>query len=301
MVSGAPFRPSGHKDTLAPRCACEGLWAGTQDAVPLPDPSPDATVVVTGASSGIGEALAHELASRGHNVTLIARRRNRLRVLAAKLERTHHVSARVHVADLATARGRRAAVAAIGADGRVVGGLCNNAGTGRFGPFHEEEPDRLNSLVALNVDAVHELTLAMLPAMVQRGEGAVLNVASILGHGPIPNSASYSASKAFVLTLSEAIHTELRNTGVSCTALSPGPVRTDAIAASGVEDHVPVTPGLLFADIGGVARAGVDAMESGRRTAVPGLANQLFTLGSRYLPRTITLPLGLAASKLTTS
>ena len=254
--------------------------------------------MVTGASSGIGEALAHELASRGHNVTLIARRRARLRALAAELEATHGISARFHVADLATARGRKTALAAIGADGRVIAGLCNNAGVGRFGAFHEEEPERLNALVALNVDAVHELTLALLPGMVDRGAGAVLNVASILGHGPVPNNASYSASKAFVLTLSEAIHTELSGTGVSCTAFSPGPVRTDAIAASGVEDHVPFTPGLFFADIAAVARAGVDAMESGRRTAIPGLANQLFAAGSRYLPRTVTLPLGLAALKL---
>jgi hypothetical protein len=205
---------------------------------------------------------------------------------------------RFHVADLATGRGRRTALSSVGADGLVVAGLCNNAGAGRFGAFHEEEPDRLNALVALNVDAVHELTLALLPGMVERGTGAVLNVASILGHGPVPNNASYSASKAFVLTLSEAIHTELWGTGVSCTAFSPGPVRTDAIAASGVEDIVPFTPGLFFADIEAVARAGVDAMEGGRRTATPGLANQLFAAGSRYLPRTITLPLGLAASKL---
>ncbi|MBA2513419.1 MAG: SDR family oxidoreductase [Solirubrobacterales bacterium] len=274
------------------------LHPGQSETVSLPQPSPDATVVVTGASSGIGEALAHELASRGHNVTLIARRRKRLQALAAAFEEAHGISARFHVADLSTTRGRKTALSAIGADGRVVAGLCNNAGVGRFGAFHEEEPRRLNALVALNVDAVHELTLALLPSMVERGEGAVLNVASILGHGPVPNNASYSASKAFVVTLSEAIHTELWGTGVSCTAFSPGPVRTDAIAASGVEELIPFTPGIFFTDIGGVARAGVDAMESGRRTAVPGLANQLFAAGSRYLPRTITLPLSFAASKL---
>ncbi len=296
MVRGAP--PDRVTQSACATMRLRGAWGGHPRAVPLPQPAPDATVLVTGASSGIGEALACELAARGHNVTLIARRRERLRTLAAALEEAHGISVRFHVADLATARGRKTALAAVGGDGRVVSGLCNNAGVGRFGAFHEEEPKRLNALVALNVDAVHELTLALLPGMVERGEGAVLNVASILGHGPVPNNASYSASKAFVLTLSEAIHTELWGTGVSCTAFSPGPVRTDAIAASGVEELIPFSPGILFADIGGVARAGVDAMESGRRTAVPGLANQLFAAGSRYLPRTVTLPLSFAASKL---
>jgi short-subunit dehydrogenase len=220
--------------------------------------------------------------------------------VATALEEEHQVSVRVHVADLASARGRKRAIAAVGSDGRIVAGLCNNAGVGRFGAFHEQEPERLNALVALNVEAVHELTLALLPGMVERGVGAVLNVASILGHGPVPNNASYSASKAFVLTLSEAIHTELRGTGVSCTAFSPGPVRTDAIAASDVARHVPFTPGIFFGDIGSVARAGVDAMEDGRRSAVPGLVNQIFAAGSRYLPRTFTLPIGLAASRLRT-
>ncbi len=266
--------------------------------MPLPDPSDDTTVVITGASAGIGEALARELAARGHNVTLVARRRDRLRELAAELERGHGVAAAIHVADLAKPRQRTRAIGSIRADGRVVVGLCNNAGTGRFGAFHEEEPARLNALIALNVNALHELTLAFLPGMVARGEGAVLNVASILGHGPIPNNASYSASKAFVLTLSEAIHAELFGTGVSCTAFSPGPVRTDAIEASGVDAVMPSPPGMLWGDADDIAREGVDAMEEGRRTAIPGLANQLFAAGSRYLPRTVTLPLAFVARRI---
>jgi uncharacterized protein len=264
----------------------------------LPPPDAGSTVIVTGASSGIGAALARELASRGHGVTLVARRRDELRRLAADIEADHAVAARTHVADLAKPKARLAVIRAVRDDGLEIAGLCNNAGVGKFGPFHEEDPDRLNALVALNVNALHELTLAVLPGMVERGEGAVLNVASILGFGPLPNNASYSASKAFVINLSEAIHTELYGTGVSCTAFSPGPVRTDAIAASGVEDFVPVRPGVLFADVESVARAGVDAMEQGRRTAIPGVVNQLLAAGNRYLPRTVTLPLQFAASRL---
>ena len=265
----------------------------------LPAPRANTTVVVTGASSGIGEAFARELASRGHGVTLIARRREELQRIKRDLESEQDVAVRYHVADLAKPRARKAAAEAIREDGLEVAGLINNAGVGRFGRFHELDGELLNSLVALNVNALHELTLDFLPGMVERGKGAILNVASILGHGPVPNNASYSASKAFVLTLSEAVHTELTGTGVSCTAFSPGPVRTDAIAESGVEDVVPVpTPGILFADVEGTARAGVDAMEAGRRTAIPGLANQLFAAGGRYLPRTVTLPLAFAASRL---
>ena len=266
--------------------------------MPLPDPQPDATVVVTGASSGIGEALARELAARGHHLTLVARRRERLRALASEIEREHGVAAAIRVADLARPRSRAAAIRAILDGDRIVAGLCNNAGVGRFGPFHEEEPDRLNALVALNVNALHELTLAVLPGMVERAEGAILNVASILGHGPIPNNASYSASKSFVITLSEAVHTELAGTGVSCTAFSPGPVRTDAIEDSDVDDVMGGPPGVLWGDVDSIARAGVDAMEEGRRTAIPGLANQLFAAGSRYLPRTVVLPLSAVAAKL---
>ena len=265
----------------------------------LPDPSSDATVVVTGASSGIGEALARELAARGHNVTLVARRGAALARLAAELEREHGVRALVHTADLARPRSRAALIPAVRDDGLAVVGLCNNAGVGRFGAFADEEPAELAALVALNVDAVHELTHAFLPGMVSRGAGAVLNVASILGHGPVPGNASYSASKAFVVTLSEAVHAELSGTGVSCTAFLPGPVRTDAIDASGVRDVVPVAPpDLLFADTAATARAAVDAMEAGRRTAIPGLLNQLFAAGGRFLPRSVTLPLATAASRL---
>ncbi|HEX8101507.1 MAG TPA: SDR family oxidoreductase [Solirubrobacteraceae bacterium] len=264
----------------------------------LPAPRSDSTVVVTGASSGIGEALARELALRGHGVTLIARREEALRELAADIERCFGVRASVVAADLSRPDARAAAVRAVCDEGLVVAGLCNNAGVGRFGAFADEEPAQLASLVALNVDAVHELTHAFLPGMVSRGEGAILNVASILGHGPVPNNASYSASKAFVVTLSEAVHTELMGTGVSCTAFSPGPVRTDAIDASGVRDVVPVAPDVLFADTAATARAGVDAMEAGRRTAIPGVLNQLMAAGGRFLPRSVTLPLAFAASKL---
>ena len=177
----------------------------------LPPPADDATVVVTGASSGIGRALAEELARRGHHVTLIARRRDRLHELAEGLAADHGVRAEAIGADLSSARSRARAVRTVREGGLRVSGVCNNAGVGGYGVFHEMGEEHLGRLVALNVNAVHELALAFVPAMVERGAGAVLNVASILGHGPVPRLASYTASKAVVVTLSEALRVVRRH------------------------------------------------------------------------------------------
>ena len=126
----------------------------------------------------------------------------------------------------------------------------------------------------LNVVALHDLTTRLLRPMVDRGEGAILNVGSIFAFAPIPQNASYAATKAFVGSFSEALHAELSGTGVSCSVLSPGPTRTGAFEASGAPELAGLGPGLLWQDAGAVAHAGVDAMEAGRRTSVPGLVNK---------------------------
>jgi short-subunit dehydrogenase len=254
----------------------------------LPTPAPGRPVVVTGASAGIGDSLARELARRGHDLVLVARRRDRLEALAEEL-RSELVAVEVLPADLADPPARRELIAAL--DGRPLAGLCNNAGIGGFGPFVDGDREVMHDLVALNVNALHDLMAAVLPGMVERGEGAVLNVASILGHAPQPHNAAYAASKAFVLTLSEAVHAELRGTGVSVTAISPGPVRTGIFGLSAAEALEDLGPSALWADAPDVAAAAVDAMEEGRRSVVPGVANQLAAVGGRYLPRSVTLPL----------
>jgi hypothetical protein len=251
----------------------------------LPAPRENATVVVTGASSGIGEAIARELAARGHHTTLVARRRDRLRAVAAELE----PGADVHVADLSSRRSRVRLASALERGDRVIAGLVNNAGVGGFGAVLEHDPAHLRDLVELNVGATHDLLLAVLPGMVDRGEGAICTVASILGHGPIAHNASYSASKAFAITLSEAVHAELTGTGVSCTTVSPGPVRTDIFAVSNATDYADLGPGILWKDPTDIARDTVDAMEAGDRHIVPGLANQAFAAGARLLPRGVLL------------
>jgi short-subunit dehydrogenase len=251
--------------------------------------APGVPVVVTGASAGIGEALAAELAARGHDLVLVARRRDRLRALARRLREREHVDVEIRPADLADPEQRRALAAEL-AD-RQLAGLCNNAGVGSYGPYLDAEPGHLAAMVELNASATNDLMAAVLPGLVARGEGAVLNVASILGHGAQPHNAAYAATKAFAITLSEAVHAELAGTGVSVTALSPGPVRTDIYDSSDAADLQDIGPSLLWQEPDEVARAAVDAMERGERTAVPGLVNALAAAGGRYLPQTIRLPL----------
>jgi uncharacterized protein len=255
----------------------------------LPSPLPGSPVVVTGASSGIGDAIARRLAARGHDLVLVARREDRLEALAAELHERSTVTAEIAVVDLADPDERGAFAGELGE--REIAGLVNNAGVGAFGRVADADPGHLRTLVALNVAAVQELTTAVLGGMVERGEGAVLVVASILGHGPVPFNATYAASKAFGIALSEAVHAELQGTGVSSTVLSPGPVRTEIYGPSGAEALESLGPDALWQEPDEVARAAVAAMERGSRSATPGVVNQLAALGGRYLPRTVTLPL----------
>ena len=246
-------------------------------------------MVITGASAGIGAELARRLADRGHDVVLVARREQRLRELAEQLRLRHGIRAEVEVCDLGDAAARRELVDRLLA-GRVVAGLCNNAGMGTVGTLLEAGVEREQQVVRLNVDAVHHLTGAFLPGMVERGAGAILNVASTAAFQPLPGFATYAASKAFVQSFSEAVHAELGGTGVSVTALCPGFTHTEFGEKAGASEHERALPELLFQDAQAVARAGVDAMIAGRRTAIPGLHNRASMLGGRLVPRSLLLP-----------
>jgi uncharacterized protein len=251
----------------------------------LPSPRPDTTVVVTGASSGIGAAVARELGERGYDLTLVARRRKPLRALADELP-TH---ARVLTADLARDSERRRVLDDL-ADGPDVIGLCNNAGAALFGSVLEHDLDDEARVVRTNVVAFHELAVALARGMVERGEGAILNAGSITAFAPFPHNATYSATKAFVQSFSEALHAELSGTGVSCTVASFGPVRTDIWRRSGW-DVANVGGDLLWQQPEQAARAAVDAMAAGRRTVTPGITNKVAALGFALAPRTAWLPL----------
>ncbi len=251
----------------------------------LPAPTPESTVVVTGASSGIGAELARELARRGYGVTLVARRTDRLEALAKELPTTTAVIS----CDLTDRAAREELVRRL--DDPNVVGLCNNAGHGLHGPFHEADLDRELGMVTLNVEALHHLTGALLPRLVRQGAGAILNVASTAAFQPLPGFATYAATKAFVQSFSEAVHAELGGTGVSVTCLCPGFTHTEFGENAGTREAEEALPGFLWMEAPEVARTGVDAMVAGRRSAIPGLLNRASMIGGRMTPRTVLLPL----------
>ena len=257
----------------------------------LPSPARDRTCLITGASSGIGADIARALARRGHGVTLVARRKERLRELANELEERHGVRAETAAADLTSAAARARLVQTLERRGVSVEVLVNNAGFGSGGAFWELDADRETDMVRTNVETVVALTRAYLPRMVERGRGAILNLGSTIAFQPIPFQTTYGATKAFVLSFTEALHEELRGTDVTVTALCPGPVRTefgDEGGFGGADDRI---PGFMWLSSAEVAEAGVRGLESGQRVVVPGIVNQVGALGGRHAPRWALLPL----------
>lgn len=250
----------------------------------LAAPSADATVVVTGASSGIGLEIARGLARRGYPLTLVARRRDRLDDLADELRRTHGVAVEVAPLDLGESVARSEFLHRL--HGRQIAGLVNSAGFGTNGPFHSLPWGRERDQVIVNVLALTELTHATLPPMIAVGAGAVFNIGSIAGFQPLPGAAVYSATKAYVQTFSEAVHEGLAGTGMSCTALCPGPVPTEWWEVAG--EQVPGRATQLSAEE--VAEVGISAMFAGKRMVVPGLVLKLTGLAGRFAPRALLLP-----------
>jgi uncharacterized protein len=263
--------------------------------VTLPDPTPDTAALVTGASAGIGAAIARELAERGHALVLVARREARLDELAEQLTAEFGVRAETLGSDLAKPASRQRLPARIESLGLEISVLVNNAGFATGGPFHESDPARELEQVRVLVEAVVALSSAFLSAMVRRGRGAILNVASTAGMQPLPYSAGYSAAKAYVLTFSEALHQELHGSGVIVTALAPGPVSTDFWDVAGWEvgsgqsfERAVPRPAWVTAEQ--AASAGVKGLEAGRRVVVPGLPIRAAMLATQYLPHAFKLP-----------
>ncbi len=251
----------------------------------LPKPNNQATVVITGASSGIGTELARGLARRGYPLLLVARRRDRLEELADGLRDEYSVAIEVLPLDLGDAEARGQLAERLRND--PIAGLCNSAGFGTSGAFHTLPVERESEQVTLNALALMELTHAALPGMVDRGAGAVLNIASIAAFQPLPGMAVYSATKAFVQTFSEAVHEGLHGTGVSCTVLCPGPVPTEWAEIADAE-HVNI--GLAQVSPRDVAAAAVAGMIDGKRSVVPGVVPKVASMGGRFVPRSVLLP-----------
>jgi short-subunit dehydrogenase len=239
-----------------------------------------AWAVVTGASSGLGKAFAAQLASRGYPVMLVARRERELEDVAAEVRRLGG-EARVVVADLSSAAGLGAVVGALDQVG-PVDVLVNNAGFGEYGPFLEQRPEADAGQVALNIGAVVGLTRALLPRMVARGRGSIINLASALSFMPVPYFATYAATKAFVLHFSEAIAEEVRGSGVQVLAVGPGPASTGFVQASGMHGMRRQLP-LLNAEE--VVRVSLEAADRGRVVRVIGTIWRLLAFVVRITPR----------------
>ena len=263
----------------------------------LPAPSYGSTVVITGASSGIGADMARQLAERGYNVTLVARRRERLEELADELREAHDIHVDVETCDLGSPAARGRLTKKLLSGEREVVGLCNNAGFGNLGNFLDNDPEAETAVVRLNIEALHELTGAFLPRMVKQGAGAILNVASTAAFQPLPGFATYAASKAFVHSFSEAVHSEVRGSGVSVTSLCRGFSRTEFEEAAGAEDAAAKLPGFTWMESEDVARQAVEGMLAGKRTVVPGAINKAVSTSGRFIPRTVLLPLVKSVSK----
>ena len=257
--------------------------------MPVPLPSRDARAVVTGSSQGIGEALATELAARGHHLIITARREDVLRDVATTIAGRYGVEVEVRPVDLTDATARAALADELA--GRNISILCNNAGTATFGPVSALDPDAEKSQVQLNVVAVHDLTLAVLPGMIERGAGGILISGSVAGNSPIPNNATYAASKAFANTFSESLRGELKKNGVHVTLLAPGPVRTempDPADASLVDKLIPE---FLWISAEHTAKVSLDALEHNKMRIVPGLTSKAMSVASGYAPRAVVAPI----------
>ncbi len=256
--------------------------------MPLPTRSPDARAVVTGASHGIGEALATELAARGHNLIITARREDVLKDLATRLADKYRVAVDVRPGDLTDPiqRGKLSDELAT----RNISILCANAGAATLGPVAELDPAGERALVQLNVVGVHDLTLAVLPGMIERKAGGILISGSAAGNSPIPHNATYASTKAFLNTFSESLRWELRGSGVHVTLLAPGPVRTGL--ADSVDESVAkkLVPDFLWVSPEYTAKVSLNGLARNKMRVVPGVPGKWMSVSNQYLPRAIVTP-----------
>ena len=238
--------------------------------------------VVTGASSGLGALFAEKLADQGLPLVLAGRDEVRLTEVRRHVQRlAPGVDVELVVGDLGSQAGVEALVAAL--DGRSIDVLINNAGFGTYGRFGEIDAERDGDLIAVNVDALVRLSHAVLPGMLDRGRGRILNVASTIAFQPGPYQATYGASKAFVLSFSQALWAETRGTGVSVTALCPGPTRTGFVDALDAD----VSRTAIYRKLAApepVVAAGLRALDRGRPVVVTGLKNRVMATASRLSP-----------------
>jgi len=234
--------------------------------------------LITGASAGLGAEFARQCAKRGEPLALAARRRERMEALGTQLGGEVHI----FEADLAKEGAAASLVAELEAEGLGVGTLINNAGFGLGGTFADRPLSRLSEMIELNVRALTELCHLVLPGMRERGAGAILNVASTAAFQPGPNMAVYYATKAYVLSFTEALHHELKGSGIRVSALCPGPTHSEF---SDVADSHSPTLERMKMPAAPVVAAGLDGLDRNKAVVIPGFKNKVGAQMSRLLPR----------------
>ena len=241
---------------------------------------PSPVALITGASAGLGEEFARQLSARGHRLVLVARRKERLEALASELG-----NARAVEMDLSQAGAAALLMADIARNGETVELLINNAGFGLAGRFEALEGLRQREMIDLNCGALTDLAHAVLPGMIERKAGGILNVASTAAFQPGPGMAVYFATKAFVLSFSEALHDEAKSHGVKVSCLCPGPTRTEFRSVSGFDPKGRL--GKISADSASVVRAGLKGLDRNNAVVVPGVSNKLISQLHRLFPRAV--------------
>ncbi|HYI49907.1 MAG TPA: SDR family oxidoreductase [Allosphingosinicella sp.] len=234
--------------------------------------------LITGASAGLGAEFARQCAVRGEALALVARRRDRLEALKAELGGDVHIFA----ADLALPGAAESLIAELAAEGLTVATLINNAGFGLAGKFAERPLERQREMIDLNVRTLTELCRLVLPAMRAAGKGAILNIASTAAFQPGPNMAVYYATKAYVLSFTEALHHELKGTGIKVSALCPGPTHSEF---SDVADSHSPTLERMKMPAAPVVHAGLEGLDRNKAVVIPGFKNKIGAQASRFLTR----------------
>ncbi len=256
--------------------------------------APFTHALVTGASSGIGESVAHKLGKAGVGMVLVARRKDRLEAIAAQ-----YPNVEVLVADLTTQSGLDAVISRLQSDSLpLIDLVVNNAGFGTSGAFVEADPQRLSNEISLNVNALTRISHEAIRQMQPRGRGFLLNVSSIASFQPGPELAVYAATKAFVTSLTEALHEELRGSGIRVTALCPGLTRTEFQSVSNTSGLESTFPDFAWMSADDVARDGLRAVADGKAICVPGLVNKSLATVSTFTPRGLARRIAGLATRL---
>jgi hypothetical protein len=253
------------------------------------------TALVTGASAGLGLEFAKLFAADEHDLVLVARRLDRLEALAKELSSKHGVRAEAIAADLMDPGAPKAIATEVEKRGLTVEFLVNNAGFGLAGPFHENAADKERGMIEVNVTALTMLTHAFLPGMVRRKSGRILNVGSTAGFQPGPFMATYYATKAYVVSWSQALSHELKGTGVTCTLSCPGATLTEFASAAGNDRSRLFRMGAMRADV--VAAQAYRAMHAGKRMIVHGFTNKLTAVSAGVTPTALALPIAASLNQ----